>query len=74
MALTKAQRRILEALERESPQSRASLSARRDVLEQMADRRLIVTAGPFSYAYHTVSISPAGRAALAESKGGEDGK
>lgn len=72
MALTKAQQRILEALQVKSPQHRNKLSARLDVLERMADEGLIVSAQPFANAYHTTSITPAGLSALAQSKGGED--
>ena len=69
MAVTKEQMRILEMLEVKSPQHRDKLLARVKVLERMVDAGLIVSAQPFAFAFHTVSITEAGRAALAESKG-----
>ena len=74
MALTEAQVRILKALKRKSPQHRNKLSTLIEVLMHMEDSGLIASAQPFANAYHTTSITPAGLAALAQSKGGEDGR
>lgn len=71
--LTKAQARALSKMAEANSQgrqaSKQSIGASVVVLGKLESLGLIHSAKPFAYAYHTMTITPAGRAALKQ--GGE---